>query len=177
MSLNKQIAQLKRVYAEGSIIITGSAGLIDGVKVKATKVLPDERGRLGEILRNDDEIFEKFGQVYFTTTYPGIVKAWHWHKKQSDYFYVPKGSIKVGLYDNREGSKTKGCVNQIYMSEHIPAILRIPPGVCHGWMAIGQEEAYIINTPTEVYNPKDPDEFRIDPHDNDIPYDWTRKDG
>lgn len=175
--MTKQIAELKRVFSDGSIIVAGSAGLIDGVKVKAAKILPDERGRLGEILRNDDEIFEKFGQVYFTTTYPGVVKAWHWHKKQSDFFYVAKGTVKVALYDNRENSKTKGYVNQIYMSQYCPAILRIPPGVCHGWMCVGQDEAYIINLPTEVYDYRSPDEFRIPAHDNDIPYDWTRKDG
>jgi len=173
----KQAAPLKKVYAEGSLMITGSNGLIDGLKVKAVKVLCDERGRLGEIIRNDDELFVKFGQVYFTTTYPGVVKAWHWHKKQFDSFYVAKGTIKVGLYDNREDSKTKGCVNQIYMSEHSPAVLRIPPGICHGWMCVSQDEAYIINTPSEVYDYSQPDEFRIHPHDNDIPYDWTRKDG
>jgi dTDP-4-dehydrorhamnose 3,5-epimerase len=175
--MTKKIADLKRVFSDGSIIVTGSAGLIDGVKIKAAKVLSDERGRLGEILRTDDEMFEKFGQVYFTTTYPGVVKAWHWHKKQTDYFYVAKGMVKVALYDNRDGSKTKGCVNQVYLGEHCPAVLRIPPGVCHGWMCVSEDEAYIINTPTEVYNYSQPDEFRIPPHDNDIPYDWTRKDG
>jgi len=175
--MTKKTAELKKVFSDGSIIITGSVSLIEGVKVKTAKVLSDERGRLGEILRADDELFEKFGQVYFTTTYPGIVKAWHWHKKQTDHLYVAKGTIKVVLYDNRSDSKTKGCVNQVYLGEHCPAVLRIPPGVCHGWMCVSQDEAYIINIPTEVYNYGQPDEFRIHPHDNDIPYDWTRKDG
>jgi dTDP-4-dehydrorhamnose 3,5-epimerase len=175
--MKKDIAALKRVYAEGSIIILGSAGLIEGVKAKPARVFPDERGRLGEILRCDDEFYEKFGQIYFTTTYPGVVKAWHWHKLQTDNFYVAKGTIKIALYDTRESSKTKGSVNQIYMSEHTPAVLRIPPGVCHGWMCVGTDEAYIINLTTEAYNYSKPDEFRIHPHDNEIPYDWTRKDG
>ncbi|MBN1788109.1 MAG: dTDP-4-dehydrorhamnose 3,5-epimerase family protein [Sedimentisphaerales bacterium] len=175
--MTKKIADLKTVFSDGSVIITGSPGLINGVLAKPAKVFPDERGRLGEILRCDDEFFEKFGQVYFTTTYPGVVKAWHWHKKQTDHFYVVKGTIKVGLYDNRDGSNTKGAVNQIYMSQFCPAVLRIPPGVCHGWMGIGTEEAYIVNMTTEAYDYKLPDEFRIPAHDNDIPYDWTRKDG
>jgi dTDP-4-dehydrorhamnose 3,5-epimerase len=175
--MTKKIAELKKVFSEGSIIVTGSAGLIEGVRIKTAKILSDERGRLGEILRADDELFEKFGQVYFTTTYPGVVKAWHWHKKQTDYFYVAKGTVKVVLYDNRSDSKTKGCVNQVYLGEHCPAVLKIPPGVCHGWMCVSQDEAYIINIPTEVYNYSRPDEFRIHPHDNDIPYDWMRKDG
>jgi dTDP-4-dehydrorhamnose 3,5-epimerase len=175
--MTKKIAELKKVFSDGSIIVTGSAGSIEGVKICPAKVFPDERGRLGEILRADDKFFEKFGQVYFTTTYPGVVKAWHWHKKQTDHFYVAKGTVKVALYDGRSDSKTKGCVNQLYLGEHCPAVLKIPPGVCHGWMCTSQEEAYIINTTTEVYNYSQPDEFRIHPHDNDIPYDWTRKDG
>ena len=175
--MTKKIAELKKVFSDGSIIITGSAGLIEGVKICPAKVFPDERGRLGEILRADDQFFEKFGQVYFTTTYPGVVKAWHWHKKQTDHFYVVKGTVKVALYDGRSDSKTKGCVNQLYLGEHCPAVLKIPPGVCHGWMCTSQEEAYIINTTTEVYNYSQPDEFRIHPHDNDIPYDWMRKNG
>ena len=89
--MTKKIADLKRVFSDGSIIITGSAGLIEGVKIKAAKVLPDERGRLGEIMRADDEMFEKFGQVYFTTTYSGVVKAWHWHKKLS----LPQPSLSL----------------------------------------------------------------------------------
>ncbi len=175
--MTKKIAELKKVFSDGSIIVTGSAGLIEGVKVRPARIFPDERGRLGEILRADDEMFEKFGQVYFTTTYPGVVKAWHWHKKQTDHFYVAKGIVKIALYDMRDNSKTKGCVNQVYLGEHCPAVLKIPPGTCHGWMGTGQDEAYIINVVTEVYNYSQPDEFRIHPHDNDIPYDWTRKDG
>ena len=175
--MTKKIAELKKVFSDGSIIVTGSVSLIEGIKVRPAKVLSDERGRLGEILRADDELFEKFGQVYFTTTYPGVVKAWHWHKKQTDLFYVAKGMIKVALYDGRSGSKTRGCVNQLYLGEHCPAVLKIPVGVCHGWMCVSQDEAYIINVVTEVYNYSQPDEFRIHPHDNDIPYDWMRKDG
>jgi dTDP-4-dehydrorhamnose 3,5-epimerase len=175
--MTKKIAELKKVFSDGSIIATGSAGLIEGVKVRPARVFPDERGRLGEILRADDEMFEKFGQVYFTTTYPGVVKAWHWHKKQTDHFYVAKGTVKIALYDMRNDSKTKSSVNQIYLGEHCPAVLKIPPGVCHGWTCVSRDEAYIINVVTEVYNYSQPDEFRIHPHDNDIPYDWTRKDG
>ncbi|MCD4832094.1 MAG: dTDP-4-dehydrorhamnose 3,5-epimerase family protein [Anaerohalosphaeraceae bacterium] len=175
--MKKKVAALKKVFADESLIIFGSNGLIEGVKAKRTKVIPDERGRLGEILRCDDPFFEKFGQSYFTTTFPGVVKAWHYHKIQTDNFYVVKGTVKVALYDNRKDSKTYRCVNQVYLSEHCPAILQIPPGVYHGWMCIGDTQAYIINITTEAYNYAVPDEHRLDPHDNDIPYDWTRKDG
>lgn len=175
--MTKKIAALKPVLSDEGLIVRSSAALIDGVAVRCAKVLGDERGRLGEIMRADDPWFEKFGQVYFTTTYPGVVKAWHYHKKQTDHFYVVKGMVKVALYDRREGSPTHGVVNELYLGEHCPGLLRIPPGVLHGWMCISEIEAYIVNVVSEMYNYDDPDEFRTDPHENDIPYDWTRKDG
>ncbi len=149
--------------------------LINGVKIKKLKTIPDERGRLMEMLRADDPEFIKFGQVYMTTAYPGVVKAWHYHKKQTDNFVVVKGMMKVVLYDNREDSPTYGEINEFFMGEHNPMLLQIPPLVFHGFKAIGYEEAYVVNITTEVYNYKEPDEFRIDPYINDIPYDWKIK--
>ena len=151
--------------------------MIDGVKVKPLKVIPDERGRLMEIMRCDDEIFQKFGMVYMTTGYPGVVKAWHYHKLQDDHFAVVKGMMKIVLYDNRDGSSTRGEVNEFFLGVHNPIMVRIPKGVYHGFKTISDEEAIVINIPTEPYNREAPDEFRLDPHDNDIPYDWDRKDG
>jgi len=151
--------------------------LIDGVKIKKLRVIPDERGRLMEMLRADDDLFEKFGQAYLTTAYPGVVKAWHYHKKQTDNFVVVKGMMKVVLYDAREGSPTYGQINEFFMGEHNPILLQIPKLVYHGFKCIGTEEAMVINFPTETYNYADPDEYRVDPHDNDIPYNWARKDG
>jgi dTDP-4-dehydrorhamnose 3,5-epimerase len=151
--------------------------MIDGVRTKALKVLPDERGFLMEILREDDPIFERFGQVYLTVAYPGVVKGWHYHKRQQDYFTVVKGMAKVVLYDDREGSPTRGEVNEFFLGERNPTLLVIPPLVIHGIKGIGVEPAYLLNVPTRKYEYADPDEFRIDPHENDIPYDWTRKDG
>lgn len=151
--------------------------MIDGVKVKPLKVIPDERGRLMEMLRCDEEIFERFGQVYMTTAYPGVVKAWHYHKIQSDYFAVVKGMMKLALFDDRDGSPTKGEVNEFFLGVHNPILVKIPKGVYHGFKAIGEEEAIVINVPTEPYNREQPDEYRLDPHDNDIPYDWDGQDG
>jgi dTDP-4-dehydrorhamnose 3,5-epimerase len=145
--------------------------MIEGVKIKKLKVIPDERGRLMEMLRSDDELFITFGQVYLTTAYPGVVKGWHYHKKQTDNMVVVKGMMKIVLYDAREGSSTKGEVNEFFMGIHNPILLQIPPFVFHGFKCIGEEEAMVINCPTE-----DPDEFRVDPHENDIPYDWGRAD-
>jgi dTDP-4-dehydrorhamnose 3,5-epimerase len=151
--------------------------MIDDVKLKALKVIPDERGRLIEILRKDDELFEAFGQVYVTTTYPGVIKAWHKHEKQSDNIACVAGMIKVALYDAREGSPTHGEVRQYYLGVHRPALLHVPAGIYHGWMCVSQEEAVIVNVPTEPYDYAHPDEQRLDAQDNSIPYDWARKDG
>ena len=151
--------------------------MIDGVMVKTLKVIPDERGRLMEILRNDDEMFRGFGQVYMTTAYPGVVKGWHYHKKQYDNMAVVKGMMKIVLYDGRKDSTTFGEVNEFFAGEHNPVLVHIPPFVYHGFKCISQDEAVVINTPTEHYEYNDPDEFRVDPHSKDIPYDWDRKDG
>jgi len=150
---------------------------IDGVQVRNLKVIADERGRLMEMLRSDSDIFKKFGQMYMTTAYPGVVKAWHYHKKQTDYFVCVKGMMKVVLYDDRRGSTTFGEVNEFFIGEHSPKVIVIPPLVYHGFKCISDKEAMVINCPTEVYNYESPDEYRIDPHDPMIPYDWGRKDG
>ncbi len=151
--------------------------MISGVMIKKLKVIADERGRLMEILRADDEMFTCFGQVYMTTAYPGVVKGWHYHKKQSDNMTVVRGMMKIVLYDSREGSKTFGEVNEFFVGVHNPILVHIPPFVFHGFKCVSQEEAIVVNTPTDSYNYGEPDEFRVHPHKNDIPYDWERKDG
>ena len=151
--------------------------MIDGVTVKQLRMIPDERGRVMEILRCDDEMFLKFGQAYITTAYPGVVKAWHYHKGQTDHFCVVKGMMKVVLYDSRDASPTKGEVNEFFLGDHRMILLQIPPMVYHGFKTISTEEAILINIPTEPYRYDEPDEFRVHPHDNDIPYSWERKDG
>jgi dTDP-4-dehydrorhamnose 3,5-epimerase len=150
--------------------------MIDGVKTKKLKVIPDERGRLMEILRSDDELFSKFGQVYITTVYPGIVKAWHYHKKQTDNIAVIKGMAKLVLYDNREDSPTKGETNEFFIGEHNPMLICVPKLVLHGFKGISNYEAIMLNCPTEVYNYKTPDEFRLPADTKEIPYNWARED-
>ena len=151
--------------------------MIEGVKIKKLKVIPDERGRLMEMLRCDDELFEKFGQVYMTTAYPGVVKGWHYHKKQYDNMAVVKGMMKIVLYDSRKESATFSEVNEIIAGIHNPVLVHIPPFVYHGFKCISEDEAIVVNTPTEVYNYQEPDEYRLPAHGSDIPYSWERKDG
>ena len=148
--------------------------MIDGVKVKKLKVIPDDRGRLMEILRSDDEIFEKFGQVYMTTALPGVIKAWHWHRLQDDNFTCVHGRMRLTLYDARKDSPTHGEVNEFVIGPDDPALIHIPKLVYHGFKCVSDCEALVINTVTIPYNHKTPDEFRIDPYDKNIPYDWRK---
>ncbi len=148
--------------------------MIEGVKVKVLKPIPDERGRLMEMLRSDDDIFIKFGQVYMTTAFPGVVKAWHYHKKQTDSFICVFGKMRVGLYDSRPNSKTYKEVNEFILSPEEPKLVQIPNMVYHGFKCIDTKESIIINIPTELYNYKEPDEFRLDAYENDIPFDWRK---
>jgi len=151
--------------------------VIHGVMTKQLRVLPDQRGRLMEILRCDDPMFSKFGQVYITTAYPGVVKAWHYHKRQSDNLAVVQGMVEIALYDAREDSPTKGEVNVFHVGVHNPMLVHVPALVYHGFKNIGVEEAIILNCPTEPYDRASPDEYRVDPYHDAIPHDWARRDG
>jgi dTDP-4-dehydrorhamnose 3,5-epimerase len=146
--------------------------LIDGVHLKQLKLNVDERGFLLEVMRPDWETFMKFGQVYVTSAYPGVVKGWHYHKKQWDSFVCVRGLMKVVLYDPREGSSTKGIVNEFFIGERNPLQVKIPPYVYHGFKCVGTEEALIVNVPTEMYDYREPDEYRLPPDTEEIPYDW-----
>jgi dTDP-4-dehydrorhamnose 3,5-epimerase len=150
---------------------------IHDVRTKTLRVLSDERGWLMEILRADDpELFLKFGQVYVSATYPGVVKAWHYHKLQVDHFACVSGMVKLVLIDTREDSPSRGAVNEFFIGTRNPMLVQVPNLVYHGWKCIGPEPALVLNVPTEPYRDADPDEYRIDPHGT-LPYDWTRKDG
>jgi dTDP-4-dehydrorhamnose 3,5-epimerase len=149
--------------------------VIEGVEVKKLVTNADERGALTEIVRNDEPFFVTFGQCYVSVSYPGVIRAWHYHKKQTDYFCCIKGMIKVPLYDGREGSATHGEINEFFIGERNLAVVKIPIGVMHGFKVVGDEPAYLLNFPTEPYRRDDPDEYRV-PYDSpDIPYDWSIK--
>lgn len=151
--------------------------MIEGVNVKKLNLIPDERGYLMEILRSDDGFYQEFGQAYITAAYPGVVKAWHYHKKQTDHFCVVSGMAKVVLHDARGGSPTYGETSEFFMGEQNRMLVTIPPGVYHGYKNIGESTCLLLNIPTELYNYDEPDEFRADPHNGTIPYDWGRNDG
>ena len=139
---------------------------------KRLKVIPDERGRLMECLRCDDELFEKFGQFYMTTTLPGVVKGWHLHHGQIDNVVCVKGMIKLVLHDGRDGSPTRGQTDEFFLGEHNPLLVKIPARLWHGWKCVSPEEAYIVNAPTEAYRYDAPDQEERAHDDPAIGYDW-----
>ena len=146
--------------------------MIDGVEIKQLVTHPDERGFFREIARNTDEIArEGWAQVSHSLMHPGVAKAWHVHKTQIDWWYVPAGDLKVALYDTREGSATSGQLHELFLGEHYDAqLLKIPAGVAHGCRVIGGT-THLIYLVSRTYDPKE--EQRLAPDDPAIGYDWT----
>ena len=147
---------------------------IDGVECRELQVNADERGHLVEIFRDDWELYDPAPEMsYYSLSYPGIIRAWHKHVEgQIDHFVCPQGRIKVGIYDDRDDSPTKGELNTFVIGEHNQQAIRIPGDCWHGFKVVGDEQAMLINFPTKLYDYEDPDEKRI-PYDTDkIPLDW-----
>ncbi len=148
--------------------------MIDGVLVHPLRQIPDERGKIMHMLRSNDPHFERFGEIYFSTVYPGVVKGWHIHKEMTLNYAVVHGRIKLVLYDERDGSPSKGTVQEIFLGEGNYALVKIPPMVWNGFKGVGTETAIVANC-SDL--PHDPDEIsRVDPHTSHIPYDWSRRD-
>ncbi len=144
---------------------------IDGVVVKKLVTYPDERGFFRELIRKTDDFFgEGFAQLSHSLMHPGVSKAWHIHKTQVDWWYVPIGVLKVALYDTREGSPTRGVLQELFMGgDHGYSILKIPPGVAHGCKAIGGT-SHLIYVTSNIYDTAE--EGRIPYDDPEIGYDW-----
>jgi dTDP-4-dehydrorhamnose 3,5-epimerase len=145
--------------------------LIDGVQVIPLKLVLNERGRLMEVLRRDEPWFAGFGQIYITRSLNGVVKAWYRHHHQIDQIAAITGGVKLALYDDRQNSATKGLVNEILMGESEPKLVRIPPGVWHGFKAI-DSDPFLVHINTEPHDFEKPDEDRLPPDDMSIPYQW-----
>ncbi len=146
--------------------------MISGVKVKRLTKHLDDRGYFMELLRDDDNLLERFGQASLSMTYPGVIKAFHYHKKQDDLWFFWGGNAQVVLYDLRDNSPTKGEGSDYYMGEDNPLILLIPRGVAHGYRVLGNKPAIIIYFTTNSYNKENPDEFHLPWDDPRIGFEW-----
>ena len=149
--------------------------MIDGVVVKPLQRIPDERGYIMHMLRADAPEFERFGEIYFSTAYPGVIKAWHLHKEMTLNYAVVLGMIKLVLYDDREGSPTKGEIQELFIGQENYQLVKIPPKIWNGFKSIGTEMVILANCATL---PHDSGEIvRKPPFDPSIPYDWGLKHG
>ena len=149
--------------------------MIDGVIIKELKKISDERGSIFHMLRNDDPIYEKFGEIYFSKVYPNVIKGWHFHKKMTLNYAVISGAIKLVLFDERDGSRTNGIIDEIFFGEDNYCLVKVPPMVWNGFKGIGVGPAIVANCATL---PHDPNEIlRLDPFNNHIPYNWDLKHG
>lgn len=146
---------------------------IDGVYVEPLKKIPDERGCILHMLRRDDPLYEEFGEIYFSVVYPNVVKGWHLHKQMTLNYAVISGMIKLVLFDNRDGSPTKGNLRELFIGEDDYCLVKIPPLIWNGFKGIGEKKSIVANLASI---PHDPDEIiRKDPFSEDIPYEWKIK--
>src|SRR3954470_23709810 len=140
----------------------GSRVPIHDVRTRKLRVMPDERGWLMEILRADEpDLFSKFGQVYVSATYPGVVKAWHYHKHQVDHFACVAGMVKLVLIDTREDSPTCGAINEFFVGTQNTLRVDAPPLVSRGWKCVSTEWSLAVTVRPKPYRYTDPDEYRL----------------
>ena len=149
--------------------------MIEGVGIFPLGRIQDERGTVMHMLRADDAHFEKFGEIYFSTAYPGVIKAWHVHERMTLNYAVVAGRIKFVLYDDRQDSYTRGEVQELFIGEENYALVKVPPLVYNGWKCIGPGTAIVANCATETHDPTEIS--RLDPFTEQIPYDWSLKHG
>jgi dTDP-4-dehydrorhamnose 3,5-epimerase len=149
--------------------------MIDGVKIVPLRQIVDERGKIMHMLKATDPHFITFGEIYFSCAWPDTVKAWHIHQTMTVNNAVISGRAKLVLYDLRDGSPTKGELQEIFLGEDNYVLVQIPPGIANGYKAYGDKMVILANAATE---PHDPNEMlRMDPDTDQIPYDWARRNG
>lgn len=149
--------------------------MIDGVQVFTLARIQDERGMVMKMLRADDPHFEQFGEIYFSVIYPGVIKGWHLHSRMTINYAVVDGNIKLVLYDQRDNSATCGELQEVVFGQVNYQLVRVPPGVVNGFVAVGGQRAVVANCASI---PHDPMEItRIDPFSPSIPYDWKFRHG
>ncbi len=149
--------------------------MIAGVLVKPLRRIPDERGCVLHMLRADDPEFERFGEIYFSTVRPGAIKGWHQHTEMTLNYAVVAGMIKLVLFDEREGSATRGEIQEIFLGDENYSLVKVPPLVWNGFKGLGGREAIVANCATI---PHRPDEIRrLDPLGGRIAYDWGLRHG
>ncbi len=148
---------------------------IEGLRVTPLRRIPDERGAVLHMLRCDADGFERFGEIYFSTVYPGVVKGWHLHHEMTLNYAVPAGMIKLVCYDDRPQSPTRGNLVEMHVGDLNYVLVTIPPRVWNGFKGVGPATALVANCSTIPHHPGEIE--RMDPFDNQVPYDWALRHG
>jgi dTDP-4-dehydrorhamnose 3,5-epimerase len=151
------------------------ANEIDGLKVTPLRRIPDERGAVFHMLRDDSPVFERFGEIYFSTIYPGAIKGWHRHHQMTLNYAVPVGMIKLVCYDDRAESPTNGNLVELHVGELNYVLVTIPPLVWNGFKGEGVNPALVANCATVHHSPDEID--RMDPLGDALPYQWALRHG
>lgn len=145
--------------------------MIAGVIVTPLRQIFDERGKVMHMMREDSPHFTRFGEIYFSCTHPGSIKAWHLHKRMTLNYAVLHGQIKVVLFDDRSDSETRGEVQELFVSPENYCLVTVPPGIWNGFKGIGSSMSIVANC---ADLPHDPEEIERKPaFDSSIPYDWA----
>jgi dTDP-4-dehydrorhamnose 3,5-epimerase len=147
--------------------------MIEGVQIIPLKRIPDERGTVMHMLKSTDPHFQRFGEIYFSTVYPGVVKGWHRHQEMTLNYACISGRIKLVLYDDRPSSKSKGELLEIFLGADNYSLVVIPPCVWNGFKGMSEPVAIVANCSTHPHDPSRSE--RLDPYDNQIPYRWEVK--
>ncbi len=149
--------------------------MIEGVQIIPLKIFLDERGIVRHMLKKTDPYFNGFGEIYFSTVFPNVIKGWHIHHRMELNYAVISGNIKMVLYDSRPDSKTYRELQEIFLGEDNYVLVKVPQKILNGFVAIGNEKAIVANCATI---PHDPEEIeRIDPFDPSIGYSWGIRHG
>ena len=146
--------------------------MIEGIKITPLKQIEDERGKVMHMLRNDSKSFTKFGEIYFSTVHPNKVKGWHLHSMMTLNYAVVFGEIKFVLYDVRPNSKTKGQLQEFFLSQKNYKLISVPPLIWNGFMGIGNKTAIVANCADLPYD--DTEMKRKSSIDREIPYNWNK---
>jgi len=144
--------------------------MIEGVQVVPLQRIPDERGTVFHMLKCTDLHFQQFGEIYFSSVYPGVVKGWHQHREMTLNYACIFGRIKLVLYDEREASASKGDLMEIFLGPDNYALVVIPPQVWNGFKGMSEPFAIVANCCTHPHDPSRSQ--RLDPFQNHIPYEW-----
>lgn len=147
--------------------------MIAGVQVIPLKRIPDERGTVYHMLKRTDPHFIEFGEIYFSTVYPGVVKGWHLHRAMTLNYACIQGRIKLVIYDDRPDSPTRGELTELFLGPDNYSLVVIPPNLWNGFKAMGEETAIVADCITEPYD--EAQAVRLDPTNGHIPYDWRVK--